>query len=109
VATSENSSSDSAIDTSVAYSDGSITGSVAKACSFRGAALIVPMGVDAGLVSVALRGRGIFVEGPITVPPAGAELEREQEPESEREERRRAEDQRYPKAAIEEQRRQRRE
>ncbi|MGB9275790.1 MAG: hypothetical protein WCC08_11200 [Terrimicrobiaceae bacterium] len=35
-------------------------------------ALIVPAGVDAGLISVALRGRGIFVEGPITVPAAAA-------------------------------------
>ena len=46
------------------------TGSIAKAGSFRGPALIVPTGIDAGLVAVALRGRGIFVEGPITVPPA---------------------------------------
>lgn len=43
--------------------------SVARAGSFRGPALIVPTGVDAGLIAVALRGRGIFVEGPITVPP----------------------------------------
>jgi head decoration protein D len=80
---------DPAIDTTVAYSDGSVTGSVAKAGSFRGAALIVPAGVDAGLISVALRGRGIFVENPITVPPAaGFESER-REPESEEERRRR--------------------
>ena len=52
----------------VAFGDGSVTGSVAKAGSFRGPALIVPAGVDAGLIAVALRGRGIFVEGPITVP-----------------------------------------
>jgi hypothetical protein len=32
----------------------------------RGAALLVPAGVDAGLISVALSGRGIFVEGAIT-------------------------------------------
>ena len=50
----------------VAYADGSVTASVAfRACSFRGAALIVPTGIDAGLVAVALRGRGLFVEGPI--------------------------------------------
>jgi hypothetical protein len=63
---------DPSIDTAAAFSDGTVTGSVAKAGSFRGPALIVPTGIDAGLVSVALRGRGIFVEGPITVPPAAA-------------------------------------
>ena len=63
---------DPAIDTAVAFGDGSVTGSVAKAGSFRGPALIVPAGVDAGLIAVALRGRGIFVEGPITVPAAAA-------------------------------------
>jgi hypothetical protein len=66
---------DEAVDTSVAYSDGSITGSVAKAGSFRGPALLVPTGVDAGLIAVALRGRGIFIEGAISVPPAAAVLE----------------------------------
>jgi hypothetical protein len=66
---------DPSIDTAVAYSDGSVTGSIAKAGSFRGPALIVPTGIDAGLVSVALRGRGIFVEGPITVPVAAMEAE----------------------------------
>ncbi len=50
---------DPSIDTAQAYSDGSATGSVAKAGSFRGPALIVPTGVDAGLIAVALRGRGI--------------------------------------------------
>lgn len=60
---------DEVVDTSVAYSDARVTGSVARAGSFRGPALIVPTGVDAGLIAVALRGRGIFVEGPITVPP----------------------------------------
>jgi hypothetical protein len=59
---------DPAIDTAAAYSDGSVTGSIAKAGSFRGPALIVPAGVDAGLIAGALRGKGIFVEGPITVP-----------------------------------------
>ena len=70
---------DEAVDTAVAYSDGSVTGSVAKAGSFRGAALIVPTGVDAGLIAVSLRGRGIFVEGPITVPPTAAVLEGEEQ------------------------------
>ena len=54
---------DPAIDTSVAFGDGSVTGSIAKAGSSRGPALIVPAGVDAGLIAVSLRGRGIFVEG----------------------------------------------
>ena len=54
---------DPSIDTSQAFSDGSVTGSIAKAGSFRGPALIVPAGIDSGLVSVALRGRGIFVGG----------------------------------------------
>jgi Bacteriophage lambda head decoration protein D len=66
---------DELVDTGVAYSDGSVTGSIAKAGSFKGSALIVPAGVDAGLVSVALRGRGIFVEGAIPVPAAAALLE----------------------------------
>jgi hypothetical protein len=70
---------DPAIDTAAAFSDGSVTGSIAKAGSFRGSALIVPAAVDAGLIAVALRGRGIFVEGPITVPAAAAALEGEQE------------------------------
>jgi hypothetical protein len=56
---------DAAIDTDAA---GTVTGSIAKSGTFRGAALIVPAGVDAGLISVALRGRGIFIEGPIPVP-----------------------------------------
>ena len=63
---------DPSIDTAAAFSDGSVTGSIAKAGSFRGPALIVPAGVDAGLIAVALRARGIFVEGPITVPAAAA-------------------------------------
>ena len=63
---------DPSIDTAAPYSDGTVTGSIAKAGSFRGPALIVPAGVDAGLIAVSLRGRGIFVEGPITVPAATA-------------------------------------
>jgi hypothetical protein len=68
---------DPAIDTAVAFGDGSVTGSIAKAGSFRGPALIVPAGVDAGLIAVALRGRGIFVEGPII--PGATTLEAEAE------------------------------
>ena len=63
---------DPSIDTAAPFTDGTVTGSIAKAGSFRGPALIVPAGVDAGLIAVALRGRGIFVEGPITVPAAAA-------------------------------------
>jgi Bacteriophage lambda head decoration protein D len=63
---------DPSIDTAAAFGDGSVTGSVAKSGTFNGSALIVPTGVDAGLIAVALRGRGIFVEGPITVPAAAA-------------------------------------
>jgi hypothetical protein len=61
---------DEAIDTAVAFGDGSVTGSIAKKGSFKGSALLVPTGVDAGLIAVSLRGRGIFVEGSIPVPPA---------------------------------------
>ena len=61
---------DPSIDTGAAFSDGTVTGSIAKSGTFKGSALIVPTGVDAGLISVALRGRGIFVEGPIPVPAA---------------------------------------
>ena len=46
---------DEVVDTTVPHSDGSCTGSVAKAGSFRGPALIVPTGVDAGLIAVSLR------------------------------------------------------
>ena len=63
---------DTAIDTAAPFTGGSVTGSIAKAGSFKGSALIVPTGIDAGLVSVALRGRGIFIEGPLVVPPAAA-------------------------------------
>ena len=70
---------DPAIDTSAAFSNGSITGSIAKAESFKGSALIVSAGVDAGLISVALHGRGIFIEGPLNVPVAQAlEIEAEE-------------------------------
>ena len=63
---------DPSIDTAAAFGDGSITGSIAKAGSFKGSALLVPTGVDAGLIAVALRGRGIFIEGAIPVPAAAA-------------------------------------
>jgi hypothetical protein len=92
---------DEAVDTGVAFSDASVTGSIAKAGSFRGAALIVPTGVDAGLISVALRGRGIFVEGAITpgATPTAAALETEEQPEDEQERRRREESEPYVASA----------
>jgi hypothetical protein len=52
---------DPSVDTSVAFGDGSVTDSIAKAGSFKGSALIVPAGVDAGLIAVALRSRGIEI------------------------------------------------
>ena len=54
---------DPSIDTSVAFGDGTVTGSIARAGSFRGPALIVPAGVDAGLIAVALRGRESSLKG----------------------------------------------
>jgi hypothetical protein len=74
---------DPLIDTGAAFSDGTVTGSVAKSGTFKGSALIVPAGVDAGLISVALRGRGIFVEGPIPVPAAEILMEESVEPTTE--------------------------
>jgi hypothetical protein len=68
---------DPAIDTGAAFSDGTVTGSIAKSGTFKGSALLVPVGVDAGLISVALRGRGIFIEGSIPVPVAAVFSEAE--------------------------------
>jgi hypothetical protein len=48
-----------------------VTGSVARAGSFRGAALIVSAGTDPVALAAALRDIGIFVEGAIVVPAAG--------------------------------------
>ena len=70
---------DPAIDTAAAFGDGSVTGSVAKAGTFRGAALIDPTGINAATVTTRLRELGIFTEGPITVPAAAAVLEGEPE------------------------------
>ena len=69
---------DPSVDTAAVFGDGSVTGSIAKSGTFKGSALIVPTGVDAGLIAVALRGRGIFVEGPIPVPAALAAREAEE-------------------------------
>jgi hypothetical protein len=63
---------DESVDTSAAYSDGSVTGSIARAGSFRGPALIVSAGTDGIALSDKLRDAGIYVHGPITVPAAAA-------------------------------------
>ena len=54
------------VDTAVQFADGTVTGSVARSGSFRGAALIVADGTDAAALKEKLRDLGIFVEGPIT-------------------------------------------
>jgi hypothetical protein len=56
------------VDTAVLLSDGSVTGSVARAGSFKGPALVVPVGINAATLTTRLRELGIFVEGPIIVP-----------------------------------------
>ena len=61
---------DASVDTAVKFSDNSVTASVAKAGSFRGPALIVGVGTSASALTDALRDKGIYVEGPITVPAA---------------------------------------
>jgi hypothetical protein len=58
------------IDTTVLFADGSITGSIARAGSFRGQALVVAAGTDATALTERLRDIGIFTEGPISVPTA---------------------------------------
>jgi hypothetical protein len=61
---------DEQVDTSVTYSDGSVSCSVARAGSFRGPALIVGVGTNGVTLADRLRDVGIFVHGPITVPTA---------------------------------------
>ena len=70
---------DAAVDTSVANSAGNVTGSVAKAGSFRGAALIVGAGTDELLLARTLRQNGIFVEGAIAPVALAAREESEDE------------------------------
>jgi hypothetical protein len=57
-------------DPSVDTGDGSVTGSVARAGSFRGQALIVGVGTNVATLTTQLRLLGIFVEGPIVAPVA---------------------------------------
>ena len=61
---------DEAVDTSGAYSDGSVTGSIARTDSFRAPALIVSAGTDPVALADNLRDAGIYVHGAITVPAA---------------------------------------
>ncbi len=56
---------DASVDTTTAYGNGTVTGSVARAGSFRGAALVVGAGTDEAALAKQLRLIGIFVEGPI--------------------------------------------
>jgi hypothetical protein len=70
---------DPSIDTASAFSDGTVTASVARAGSFKGPALIVGVGTDPVKLTGALRQQGIYVEGLITVP-ATAVVESENAP-----------------------------
>jgi hypothetical protein len=70
---------DPEIDTAVTFGDGTVTGSVARAGSFRGAALIVSIGINVVTLTAALREKGIFTEGAIVAPVATA-LQSEPDP-----------------------------
>jgi hypothetical protein len=72
---------DPSVDTAAAaaFSNGSVTGSVARAGSFKGQALKVGIGTNTTTMLDALRKNGIFVEGPVSVPVA-ATLEAEAAP-----------------------------
>ena len=63
---------DEAVDTTVPYSDGSVTASVARAGSFRAPALIVSAGVDSVALAEKLRDIGICVHGGIIAPAQAA-------------------------------------
>jgi hypothetical protein len=56
---------DPQVDTAVKFTDGSVTGSVARAGSFRGAALLAKTGTDVAALKDRLRDLGIYVEGVI--------------------------------------------
>jgi hypothetical protein len=72
---------DPSVDTAATYTDGSVTGSVARAGSFRGQALIVGVGTNAATLVDRLRDQGIYVEGPVTVPTSmEAPAETQEEP-----------------------------
>jgi hypothetical protein len=59
---------DPEVDTAAAFSDGSVTCSVARAGSFRGPALIVGSGTNGVTLSDRLRDVGIYVHGAIPIP-----------------------------------------
>jgi hypothetical protein len=65
---------DPSIDTAAAeaFSNGQLTGSIARSGSFKGQALIVGVGTNVTTLSDALRKNGMYIEGPITVPVAVA-------------------------------------
>jgi hypothetical protein len=63
---------DPSIDTAAEFSNGMVTGSVARSGSFKGQALLVGVGTNVATLSDALRKNDIFVEGPIPVPTAAA-------------------------------------
>jgi hypothetical protein len=67
---------DANVDTAQHFGDGSVTGSIARAGSFRGRALIVGVGTNAATLTTQLRLLGIFVEG-VIVAPVAATLETE--------------------------------
>ena len=74
---------DETVDTSAAYSDASVTGSIARAGSFRAPALIVSAGIDGIALADKLRDIGIFTHGAITVPAATEASTEERERERE--------------------------
>jgi hypothetical protein len=61
---------DGAVDTAAKFSNGIVTGSIARSGSFRGQALIVGVGTNVATLTDALRKNDIFVEGPIVAPVA---------------------------------------
>jgi hypothetical protein len=63
---------DPVIDTaaSAAFTDGTVTASIARAGTFRGAALIVGVGTNVAALTSTLRDIGIFTEGAIVAPTA---------------------------------------
>ena len=70
---------DASVDTGAANSLGNVTASVARAGSFRGAALIVGAGTDEALLARTLRQNGIFVERAITPVALAAKAPEEEE------------------------------
>jgi hypothetical protein len=56
---------DPQVDTAAKFTDGNVTGSIAGAGSFRGAALLAKTGTDVVALEDKLRDVGIYVEGAI--------------------------------------------